>query len=139
MSQFTIVNQNKEIIFCPVCGDDTNQKLIKEEPPCSHLLYATTFGDSFLYMRQDVANLFEKISEEFDFLEELEEQGNDEELERITNEGIFSDTREGTLIERLDSKYYLHLGLRLEGMACGPTSYTTYLGFDFEVYFDFET
>ena len=111
---FTMVESASDNMFCPACGDAILEKLHEEETPCSHLLYVTGIEEAFLYLRADYEkafNRFQKSSYE-DYV--------------MIGSGL-----EKFILGEFKSNSHLHIGSSIQGMACGPISYTIYFGFDF--------
>lgn len=95
-------------LFCPMCGAVVHDQDV--EPSCSHILF--TYHDissDFMYVKKGYEQQIEKA-------EEIAE-----------TEGTFVVDE---LAKMIKSESSVCLAVTGSGMACGPVSYTYYVGFD---------
>ena len=132
----------RDVLYCPVCGDNIYKHLESDTQPCAHVLYVYIDEIAeFIYSHKKVQQTLSKIMEDieaddqsmmtlFELFSSIEETQD--------HEKMFSSLKEAQahpvsiLTKKISIPSALHISIETNGMACGPVNSTIWIGYDFD-------
>lgn len=124
-----------ESLYCPVCGDNTYQKLTDDEETCEHLAYVyfpddDEFTQVHSSLEAAVKEVYIEAQENFELFQNLPlSQASAEEIKAAWKPLEHPIVR---LKEKLGEMPVFHMRIEEHGMACGPVFFELWAGYLFE-------